>query len=498
MRSIRRSLAVLFFVPISLLFLDFTGTLHLWLGWLARIQFLPALLALNAGVVGALILLTLLFGRIYCSTLCPLGVFQDVVSWIAGKRRRNRFSHLRPLHTVRYGFLALFVASVIAGVGSLTALLEPYGAFGRMVSTLAGPVYLWGNNLLAYLAERAGSYAFYSVDVWLRGASTLAVAVGTFGVLLAMSWKHGRLYCNTVCPVGTVLGFASRFALLKPRIDPDKCNGCGLCARNCKASCINSKSKDVDYSRCVACMNCTQKCPKGAISYGLSKSTDRLAAWKRPPTAAGASRRQALSIVAVLATSAVAQAKPKKVETGDGGLARIGKKQSPTRKAPIVPAGSEGIRSFTRRCTGCQLCVSVCPNQVLQPSGDVARLMQPELSFERGYCRPECTKCSEVCPSGAIHRVTAAHKTAIQIGHATWKRELCVITVDGVSCDNCARHCPPGAIRMASLDPENPKAPKFPIIDVERCTGCGACEYLCPSRPLSAIRVDGRERHRVI
>lgn len=81
LRKIRLTLAVLFFALITLLFLDFTGTLHTWFGWMAKIQFLPALLALNVGVVLALVILTLLLGRVYCSVICPLGVFQDVVAW---------------------------------------------------------------------------------------------------------------------------------------------------------------------------------------------------------------------------------------------------------------------------------------------------------------------------------------------------------------------------------------------------------------------------------
>ena len=209
---------------ITLLFLDFTGTLHAWFGFLAKIQFLPALLALNFGVVAALIVLTLLFGRVYCSVICPLGVMQDAVSWIAGKRTKNRFRYSPTLSWLRYGVLALFIAAAVAGIGSFVALLAPYSAYGRIVSNLIAPLYLWGNNLLAYLAERAGSYAFYRADVWMKGIATLAVAAGTFIILAVVAWRNGRTYCNTICPVGTVLGLFSRFSLLAPVIDTCKCN----------------------------------------------------------------------------------------------------------------------------------------------------------------------------------------------------------------------------------------------------------------------------------
>ena len=273
LRKIRITAAAVCCMLITLLFLDFTGTLHAWFGFLAKIQFLPALLALNFGVVAALIVLTLLFGRVYCSVICPLGVMQDAVSWIAGKRTKNRFRYSPALSWLRYGVLALFIAAAVAGIGSFVALLAPYSAYGRIVSNLIAPLYLWGNNLLAYLAERAGSYAFYRADVWMKGIATLAVAAGTFIILAVVAWRNGRTYCNTICPVGTVLGLFSRFSLLAPVIDTCKCNGCGLCARNCKASCIDPKAHRIDLSRCVACMDCIGKCRQQAIHYAPTLSS---------------------------------------------------------------------------------------------------------------------------------------------------------------------------------------------------------------------------------
>lgn len=164
------------------------------------------------------------------------------------------------------------------------------------------------------------------------------------------------------------------------------------------------------------------------------------------------------------------------------------------KQAKILPVGL----LMTQHCTACQLCVSVCPNQVLRPSDNLLTLMQPEMSYERGYCRPECTKCSEVCPAGAIHLTSLAEKSAIQIGHAVWIKENCVPLTDGMECGNCARHCPTGAIQMVASDPEKTDSPKIPVVNVEKCIGCGACENLCPSRPFSAIYVTGHQMHRII
>ena len=507
LRKIRLAAALLFFTMITLLFLDFTGTVHGWFGWMAKIQFLPAVLALNVGVVIALVLLTLLLGRVYCSVICPLGVFQDIISWVSGKVKKNRFRYSPALSWLRYGVLAVFVVALVAGVVSLAALIAPYSAYGRIISNLLTPLYQWGNNVLALWAERVDSYAFYSVDVWMKGLSTFAVAVGTVIVLFILAWRGGRTYCNTICPVGTVLGFLSRYSYFKPVIDTSKCNGCGLCARNCKSSCINPKAHEIDYSRCVACMDCLGKCRQGAIKYvsgqmllkkqtpaseGIGKQVSQASLNKEKVDTA---RRGFFTVSALIAASVAVKAQEKKV---DGGLAPLIDKKVPKRATPIVPAGALSFRHFAQHCTACQLCVSVCPNQVLRPSGDLKRLMQPEMSYERGYCRPECAKCAEVCPTDAIHLTSLAEKSAIQIGHAVWIAQNCIVNTDKVSCGNCARHCPTGAIQMIPKDENDESSPKIPVVNTERCIGCGACENLCPARPFSAIYVEGHEMHRVI
>lgn len=492
LRRIRVILAVLFFLAVTGLFLDFTGTIHAWLGWTAKIQFLPAVLALNVGVILFLVVLTLILGRVYCSVICPLGVMQDIISWLSGRRKKKRFrfSYSPEVKWSRYGVLAVFIVALLAGIGSLVALFAPYSSYGRIVSNLFAPLYQWGNNLLAYFAERADSYAFYETEVWMKGLGTFIVAAVTFIVIAVLAWRNGRTYCNTICPVGTVLGFLSRYALFRPVIDAGKCKECGLCSRKCKASCINYKEFRIDYSRCVDCMDCIDTCKHGAIHFAcrLKKSEPAKEEGKPVDTA----RRGFLTATAVVAASATLQAQEKKV---DGGLAVIEDKKIPARATRIVPPGALGIRHFEQHCTACQLCVSVCPNGVLRPSSGMMTLMQPEMSYERGYCRPECTRCSEVCPAGAIRPITVADKSATHIGHAVWVRENCIPLTDGVSCGNCARHCPVWAILMVPSDPENPDSPKIPVVNEERCIGCGACENLCPARPFSAIYVEGHEVH---
>lgn len=490
LKPLRRVLAVLFWVAAALLFLDFTGTIHHYLGWVAKIQFLPAILALNLAVVVVLVLLTLLFGRIYCSVICPLGVTQDFVSWLSSKRKKHhyRFGYSKEIKWLRYGFLALFLVVLIAGIGSIFTLLDPYASFGRIVSQLVQPLWIKINNLLAAWAAQHESYAFYDKSVWMRSIPTLVVAIVSLVVVVVLAWRGGRTYCNTVCPVGTVLGLLSRFSLLKPVINTEKCNGCGLCGKGCKSSCINTKEHQIDYSRCVACMDCINNCRQGAITYGLR--------YKRAEEGGvDKSRRQMMAATAILATTAAVKAQEKRV---DGGLAVIEDKQAPVRETPLVPAGARSLKHFSQHCVACQLCITACPNEVLRPSGRLENLMQPEMSYERGYCRPECTKCSDICPAGAIVKLAPGEKTSTQIGHAVWVEKNCVSARNEAACNNCAVHCPAGAITMVHMNPNDETSPMRPAIDTERCIGCGACEHLCPSRPFSAIYVEGHQQHRTI
>ena len=506
LKKIRILLAAVFFTCISLLFLDFTGSLHAWLGWMAKIQFLPAVLAANTIIVAALMLVTVLFGRIYCSVICPLGVMQDIFSWVNGslkRKNRFRFGYRKEKKWLRYGFLIIFIVLMAVGAHSLAALIAPYSAYGRIASNLLAPLYHWTNNFLAWIAERADSYAFYEKEVWIKSLPVFITSAVTFIILFIMAWKGGRTYCNTVCPVGTILGFFARRSIFAPVIEPEKCSRCGLCERQCRSSCIDSQSHEIDYSRCVTCMDCIATCKEGAAGYvcrygkgfpiksgmteeikGMTGDHDRLSADHG---------RRAFLISGALVTAAVAA---KAHGTRASGIpAAIRHTGNPQRQTPIVPAGSVSQKNLADHCTACQLCVSVCPNDVLSPSSSLQTLMQPEMSYEKGYCRPECNRCSQVCPTGAIRPVSIEEKSSIQTGHAVVDLDICVVNTDEVSCGNCARHCPAEAITMV---PQENGTFETPAVDEERCIGCGACEYLCPARPVKAIHVEGHPVHKTI
>lgn len=210
-------------------------------------------------------------------------------------------------------------------------------------------------------------------------------------------------------------------------------------------------------------------------------------------------RRAFLSAAATAAAGVLAEDD----KLTDGGYAEVLPPGVPARKTPIVPPWAGGLDSFSSRCVACQLCVAQCPNNVLRPlkerhPGSSLEILQPVMGFERGYCRPECTTCGEVCPAGAIRRITPQEKRKIQVGRAVWNSELCLAAAEGVTCHACERHCPAGAIALAPIDKADKASPKVPRIDDRKCTGCGACEHLCPARPLPAIVVEGLRQHCVM
>lgn len=445
LKYIRTVLAALMLFCITALILDATdgAVLRHWLGWMPKIQLLPALLALNVVVIVAVLLVTFLIGRLYCSVVCPMGIFQDIFIWfhklIFGKKRPYRYR--KPQNWLRYTMLGLFVVLMLLGLNGIATLVAPYSAYARMVANIHG------SGLVHW------------------------VAIATLCCVGVMGFLYGRLWCNTLCPVGTLLGLISKYSLFGICIDKEKCVGCGKCEKHCKANCIDVDGKTVDHSRCVMCFNCLGDCKQGAISLSVRNTLCTQS------TQIDSSRRKFFAVSAAVGTAAVIQAQEQKL---DGGLAAIENKSVPKRNITLKPAGAISLKNFESRCTACQLCVGKCPEKVLRPSTELSSFMQPYMAFDQGYCRTACTRCSEVCPTGALQHIDKEQKTAISIGHAV------VLTDNCIGCGACVRHCPSEALMMVDGKP---------AVNESRCLGCGACEYYCPARPMTAIYVEGRERH---
>lgn len=265
LRIIRIVLATFFLLAVTACFLDFTGTAAKWFGWTVKIQLMPAALALSLAAV-AILVATLLFGRIYCSVVCPLGILQDIAIFLRRKIfpfGRDAFPRVRMV--VRLAIAIVFFAGGFLGLHF--TWLEPYAIYGRMATGLAAPLVRLGNNHLAAWAERHGSYAFHVVEVVAPPLCLVILSAALLVLILALAVWKGRFWCNTVCPVGTVLGCLSKVSLLKPKIDLAKCVKCGMCERACKAQSIDIGSGTIDRTTCVACFSCGAVCKKGALTW---------------------------------------------------------------------------------------------------------------------------------------------------------------------------------------------------------------------------------------
>lgn len=488
LKKTRIILSVLFFGLITFCFLDFAGILSNKFHVLTHVQFVPAVVSFSFIILAALIVLTLILGRIYCSVICPMGVFQDVVTWIAKKtaKKKKRFRFSPAKNILRWIVLAVTVITTLCGFTVILGLLDPYSAFGRIVTNVFKPIYMSGNNLLESIFSRFDNYTFYQVDASLISISSFVIGMITFLLIVFLAWKHGRTWCNTICPVGTLLGFLSHFSLFKIRIDASKCTHCMICGTKCKASCIDSKNQRIDYSRCVDCFNCLESCKEGALAYSLPSAATKKKQEEQSVASHVSKRRFLITGLAMTATI------PEIIAQSKSLLAYTSGKKSYKRQTPITPPGSVGLAHFQAHCTSCHLCVSKCPSHVLKPAFmeyGLEGMMQPTVYFEKGFCNFDCTVCSDICPNGAIKPLTVKQKHLTQMGKVVFIEENCIVHTDGTSCGACSEHCPTQALAMVPYK----DGLTIPHVNTDICVGCGGCEYVCPARPFRAVYIEGNE-----
>ncbi|MDO9153840.1 MAG: 4Fe-4S binding protein [Paludibacter sp.] len=487
LRKIRIVVSLSIFVLTTIYFLDFSGIIPHQLHAITHLQFIPALLGLHTGVIIALILITFVFGRVYCSSVCPLGVYQDIITWFSKKiRKTKRFKFSPALNILRWSVIVVTLIAFLFGFTFLLGLLDPYSAFGRMTVHIFKPAYLAGNNLLETIFTQFNNHTFYKVSIYILSVSTLIIALITLLSVSTLAWVNGRIYCNTICPVGTVLGFVSRVSILKIRIDNDLCNSCGTCGRKCKASCIDTKSRQIDYSRCINCFDCIEVCSQDAVKFRYAKSITNT----NTPKVVNESKRRfmiALGVTTLAAGKALA----------DKTLLNSSLKNKAIRETPISPPGSKSHEHLLGKCTSCHLCVSKCPSGVIKPAFaeyGLGGIMQPMLNFDKGFCNYDCTICSEICPTGAIQPLTIEQKHITQTGEVHFIKENCIVYTDETFCGACSEHCPTQAVSMVPYK----NGLTIPYTETSICVGCGGCEYVGPSKPCKAIFVEGILSHKNI
>lgn len=451
---------------------------QLWL--VSRMQFGVALIAGSGGWVAVWALVTALFGRLYCSTACPLGVLMDLIRWL--RPRRRRFAWHPANNRLRYTLMALSLVCSALGIGLVVALLEPYSIFARSLT-------LTGRSLLA----------------------TGVIVAMTLGIVL-LAFSRGRLWCNTVCPVGSILSCLSRYSTYHVDINTDLCVQCGRCAARCPAECINLQDHTVDISRCVMCMDCLTDCPNSAITYRRGRHQLVLPMMQKVETKPAMGMTAQSDSGAVNAASKTEE-RPQRLDrrafmtslalTGIGSVLALAERRSGLKPdsvrvpgmtalkawAPVTPPGIESMKQFLHQCTACGACVKACPMQVLKPSTaeyGVRHAMVPMKDYDSSFCAFDCRRCTTVCPTRALNPLSVSEKHDFTVGTARVAIDHCIQYALGEACGVCVRCCPKQAVRMMPAGDGR----TAPLVDIDACIGCGECQYRCPAEP-RAIVVEG-------
>lgn len=400
---------------------------------------------LGIGMTVFLLGMTFVFGRFFCAVLCPLGTTQDLVAML----RPKTAGRIPNAQWVRYSIAAAALFCLAGGWAIGFRLLDPFSRFGAIVAT-AGE-----------LPSLQTSEHF--IGLALGGALPFVLLVAL------VLWKK-RLYCVSLCPVGTVLGLFAKYGLFGMRMK-DSCTGCGICAKHCPTGCIDSAARAIDNERCLLCLQCTSVCPSGSVGY--TSAAPSHTANEAPPV--DGSRRGFLLAGAAVALGAAG--------TGFGlsGVIRRAAGAAENAADLVLPPGAIGAERFARRCTSCQLCTASCPAGIIAPSpygfGPV------RLDYTHAGCRYDCTACNTVCPSGALRQLELADKQWLKVGEAVFDARKCRVTTHGEACSLCAEACPKEAIFMV----EGSSGLPLPEVAAFHCIGCGMCQAVCPAKPKALV-----------
>jgi len=430
---------------------------------------------------------TILFGRVFCGWVCPLGAVHQFSSFVFKKTKFLKPTREEKMSLAwKYYILIIVLAGALFGM-DLAGYLDPFSFLTRSFATAVFPSLAYALSSLNGVLYGLGITGLarsisQALENWTINVTfSLGFSVGLlFLGAVALNARKERFWCRYLCPTGALLGLLSRWNLFKLKIDEEKCIKCGLCTQHCETQAQPYPNEKWKSGECIYCQNCASICPTGAIRFPVSARPEKMTNVSNVDLS-----RRKLILTTLLGVVAVP-------------FFRLTPAHKRASLKLIRPPGSLSEDKFLAKCVKCAQCMRACPTGGLQPvltEAGPEGIYTPRLDMKVGYCEYYCSLCTQVCPTGAIKKLTIEEKNKVKIGTAWVNKSRCIPYVLGKPCIVCEEHCPisPKAIKFIEVETKladgTVAVQKAPVMDLELCTGCGICENKCPVMDDPAIFV---------
>ena len=436
-------------------------------------------------VLGMLLLfLPFVLGRVFCGWICPMGIVIDIVdSTFRGKKRfRNHSKHsFENWKRVKYMLLFFFLGSAAAGI-TVYFYLSPISLINRFFITFVYPALAVITStlldILRPLAKITGLGSLVYATVKTPTYNTNFFVFAMVSIILAFACLKPRFWCRYLCPSGALLGILSHSPIIRRTVTREECTECGLCRQNCPMNAIEKEPYDTNHSECLTCLKCSKICPENAIKFKT-----RFKKSKAPHVIVKERRTLLFWSAGGLLAAFLFYANPSHPSG-------VSKSKTNRHSRLLRPPGAVPEKDFLKLCSRCYECIAACPTNTLQPiwfSAGLEAIWTPKVTTSRAPCDKNCSLCGQVCPTGAIRALTITDKMYCKIGTARIYKNRCLAWEQDRKCLVCDEVCPYNAVKFIAV---RGRKNRVPVVEPNKCSGCGYCETHCPVDGEKAIIVE--------